>query len=339
MDNNLEVIEKHLFSDSVLAKFTPLLDKRARHYMESVFLLVKMRPDLQKCTMDSIENAALQAASLELSCDPSLKQAHLIPQKKSKKVDDRWVTWYEAQFKPHYLGYYTLAMRTNKYRTIDVVATPPGYELVTSLELNQDVLLNEKGQPAVYIPSRAKIEKVGGWYGYFVTRNGQIKRVYMTVEEIHAYVKKHNPKGYMAEGSLWNKPEHVETMEKKTVLLKLLMWAEKNGITSPELSKVLTKDDEVVDVEAEDVTAATPATTEALPNGTDQGVDEAFPNGSKRLMELREKAKADPTTAYWEAAKAAGLDNEAGKSVLKECGGDFAVAFNKLAAAYAEVIK
>jgi len=330
----LAEIEKNLTSPQVLAKFSAVLNERARPYIESLLTLVDARPDLQKCTTESLIYSALRAAQLQLSLDPAVKQAHIVPYLRRKKAGNEWRSYYEAVFQPHYLGLYTLAVRTGKYRTIDVLPTPAGYQLVHSLEHGEDVLLNEKGQPVVFMP-KVKPEEAGGWYGYFTMRGGFTKKVYMTVQEIHAHGKKFS-KSYDSDKSTWKDPNIRPTMEKKTVLLALLRWADLNGISDGSLHDALKAEEEVLDVEAED---AAPAATEALPSGTDKGVDETFPNGSKRLMELREKAKADPTTAYWEAAKAAGLDTEAGKSVLKECGGDFAVAFNKLATAYAEVIK
>ena len=325
-------IEKHLTSPQMLAKFEAAVNRAARPFIQSVLIAVEQNEQLQKCTPESIGIAALRAATLQLSCDPALRQAYLVPYKRNKKkADGAWTSWYEAVFQPHYMGLYTLVMRTGKYRTIDVLPTPAGYQLVTDMEHNSEQLLNEKGQPVAFMP-KVKPEEAGGWYGYFVTKQGHVKKVYWTVQEIHQHAAKFSM-SYKSEKSLWQDPKHRATMEKKTVLIDLLKWADMSGLIDPaEIRAAI--DDDIVEAEAQDAPE-----TETLPSGTDQGVDETFPNGSKRLMELREKAKADPTTAYWEAAKAAGLDTEAGKSVLKECGGDFAVAFNKLAAAYAEVIK
>jgi phage RecT family recombinase len=338
-------IEKYLTAPQMVAKFTGAVDRAAMPYIQSVLIAVEANEGLQKCTPESIGIAALRAAALQLSCDPAVRQAYMVPYKRNKKkADGSWYSYYEAVFQPHYMGLYTLAMRTNKYRTIDVKPTPAGYKLVTDLEHNTDVLINDKGQPVAYMPE-VKPEEAGGWYGWFVTRTGFIKKVYWTVEQIHAHAKKYNPKGYAADKSPWQDPNFRPIQEKKTVLRDLLRWADMSGIGDAIISEALKADDDVIDAEAE----AEP-TAETLPSNVDQPVDTAFPNGSARLMELREKSKTDPTTAYYSACKAAGLENEAQQSILKEIHATigevgsgyedktFTAAFEKVAKAYVEVI-
>ena len=268
--NSLQIIDEHMHSPQILAKFTGILDRSALPYIQSVMIAVESNEGLQKCTPESIAVAALRAASLELSCDPSVRQAHLVPYKRNKKVGNSWTSYYEAQFQPHYMGLFTLAMRTKKYRTIDVLPTPAGYSLVHDLESGMDQLVNEKGQPVAFMP-KVKPDEAGGWYGFFSTKDGYVKKVYMTVQEIHAHAEKFS-KSYNATNakgektSLWHDKNHKATMEKKTVLLELLRWADLSGISSNALREALSAAEEVVDVEAEEV----PATAEEQ---VDPGID------------------------------------------------------------------
>lgn len=324
-------IEKYMTSPQMLAKFEAAVNRAARPFIQSVLVAVEQNDGLLKCTPESIGIAALRAATLQLSCDPSVRQAHLVPYKRNKKkADGSWTSYYEAVFQPHYMGLYTLAMRTGKYRTIDVLPTPAGYQLVTDLEHNSEQLLNEKGQPVAFMP-KVDPAQAGGWYGYFVTKQGHVKKVYWTVQEIHKHAAKFS-KNYNSDKSSWKDPNFRPTMEKKTVLLDLLRWADMTGINDPALSEAMQYADDVIDAETDE------PTTEPLPSGTTESVDQAFPNGSERLMQLREKAKKDAPTAYWEAVNAAGIDKATADAIKQECGGDMLAAFEKVAAAYAEVI-
>jgi hypothetical protein len=60
--------------------------------------------------------------------------------------------------------------------------------------------------------------------------------------------------------------------------------------------------------------------------------------GQTHLEYLQTLAKTDIITAYSEAWKAAGLDNETQQAILKEYTGDFAAAFEKIAKDYAYII-
>jgi hypothetical protein len=60
--------------------------------------------------------------------------------------------------------------------------------------------------------------------------------------------------------------------------------------------------------------------------------------GQTHLERLQALAKTDIITAYTEAWKAAGLDNQTQQAILKEYTGDFAAAFEKIVKDYAYII-
>lgn len=57
-----------------------------------------------------------------------------------------------------------------------------------------------------------------------------------------------------------------------------------------------------------------------------------------RYDELKETAKEDPTSAFWSLTKIIDMDEDTAKQVLKECGGEFNAAFEKLLEQYREVL-
>lgn len=244
----IQKIEKHLFSPQELAKFTGVLNKSAVPYIRSVMIAVEADQQLQKCTPESIGISALRAASLQLSCDPATKQAYLLAYWNNKKG------CLEAQFQPHYLGLYALAVRTNKYSVINVTPFPADYQMELDLATGDYVILNGEGKPAVYAP-KVRPEDAGAWYGYLRTTRGFSKKIWMTKEEIHEHARKFNPKGYNADNSLWKNKNQVATMEMKTVLRKLLDWADKSGYGDSSLREALHTDD-AIEAETTDMEGA-----------------------------------------------------------------------------------
>jgi recombination protein RecT len=264
MTDNLAIqkIESHLLSPQVMAKFVGVLDKSAMPYIRSVMIAVEADMNLQKCTPESVGISALRAASLQLSCDPAVKQAYLLPYWNNKKKT------YEAQFQPHYLGLYALAVRTNKYSVINVTPFPAGYSMELDLSSGDYVIVNEDGKPVVFAP-KVRPQDAGAWYGYLRTTRNFSKKIWMSKAEIHEHARKFNSKGYNADGSLWKNPNQVHTMEMKTVLRELLNWADKSGYGDNTLREALKTDEapeaEVIDAKFEDTPDAEGVETTPAP--------------------------------------------------------------------------
>lgn len=242
-----------------LARFSDILGKEreGQAYVQSVLIAVSASPELMKCTPQSIMRAALRAASLGLSCDPALKQAWLVPY--NKKQGDNWVS--EAQFQPHYKGLYTLAMRTGKYWQINVSPVDDGQRVLENTLTGLHAVREDNGN--VGLPSsfnsaytdvtvrRSKDKKVIGWIGYFKTKKGFEKSVYMSSVEIDDHARKY-VKGY-EKNQNWSDPEKRQVMEMKTVLRQLLSWADMSGTENSQLVEAL-QSEEPIEVQAEEVT-------------------------------------------------------------------------------------
>jgi len=218
-------------------QFTQIMGHAGKSYVQSVIIAVANNEQLMACTPPSIMRSALRAASLELSCDPSLRQAYLIPRNRKVKGKngqaDAWVK--EATFQPHYNGLYTLAMRTGKYWVINVSPVYEGSEVYEDMLTGLHTVVLENGLMTGN-EQVARLRKVSdkngkkaiGWLGYFKTKKGSEKSVYMTVEEIEKHAAKFS-ESYQNNGSLWKSTEHHSTMQMKTVLIALLKWADMSG--------------------------------------------------------------------------------------------------------------
>lgn len=249
----------------VLTKFTDILgDRSGKSYAQSVVIAAASTPELRSCTNESILRSALRAATLGLSCDPSLKQAWLVPYNKNigTRENPTWVK--EAQFQPHYKGLYTLAMRTGKYWQINVTPVYEGQRVLenplTGLHLVQEsggLVGEHPGKNAALMDvtdRRRKDLKIIGWLGYFKTKKGFEKSIWMSIAEIEdhaqAFVKDY------AKNPNWSDPKKRETMEMKTVLRQLLSWADMSGEEHSDLATALqaeTPDPDVIDAEAADI--------------------------------------------------------------------------------------
>lgn len=212
-------------SDQIVERFAEIVGERnARAYITSVVIAVGNSPSLQKCSNQSIMSAALQAASLRLSCDPQLRQAALVPFKD------------KAVLIPMAKGLYDLAIRTGKYRYIHVhqFHGGEGVEFDPFTGAPKLVGYSSNGDPRT------------GWMATFQMYDGYSKTIYMSVAEIHEHAKKYSP-GYNRTDGLWK--TNPEAMERKTILRRLLTrW----GYMDPSDVAVLGEIDDHEFVEAED---------------------------------------------------------------------------------------
>lgn len=259
--NQSTTLAAYMKRPDVLTKFTDMLGDSGKSYVQSVLIAVSASPELMKCTNESIFRSALRAASLGLSCDPALKQAWLVPYNKNiakKNETPKWIK--EAQFQPHYRGLYTLAMRTGKYWQINVAPVYEGQRVLENTLTGLHAVQDESGligKPQASNPAytdvtvrRRSQQKIIGWIGYFKTKKGFEKSVWMSAIEIDDHARKYvrdydkNPN--------WNDPEKRQFMEMKTVLRQLLSWADLSGSENSQLVEAL-QSEEPIEATAEDV--------------------------------------------------------------------------------------
>jgi len=210
---------------------------------------------------NSVIQAALTAASLNLVVDKNFGQAWIIPYTFNKNSLNK------AQFQMGYKGYIQLAIRTSQYKTINAIAiyeenfiswNPLTEELKTDFSIEADKTVSE---PVGYVAT-------------FTLLNGFTKTIYKTTEEMKAHAEKYSSahKAYLSKkskSSIWE--DNFEAMANKTVLIELI---KKWGILSVEMVNALNSDNEVIksvdkgvpvpEKEAEHVeeTTATPETGE-----------------------------------------------------------------------------
>ena len=201
--NNYLKIKAYGQSPEVLNTFVQLLGKSAPHYIQSALIAVQTNETLMECTPRSIFRSALRAATLGLSCDPSLGHAYIVPYK-NKDTGEK-----EAQFQPGWHGVQHMALRTGKYEYINVSPVYEG-EQVTEDRITGELKI--EGSPS---GSKNTI----GLIASFKLLSGYKKSIYMSNEELEDHGRKYS-KMYSRSDSIWKTNKKIAYH--KTILLKLL---------------------------------------------------------------------------------------------------------------------
>jgi recombination protein RecT len=191
-----------------IERFTEMMGSRqeAMSFISSAMLAVASSEDLMKCTPSSVFNAVMRAGALRLSCDPATKQAHIVPFKNHKTGVS------EAAFIPGYVGLNNLALRTGKYRHLNVGRVYDG-----------QVMEIDQLTGSASIRGNRTSDKIIGYFHYFELFNGYKHILYMTTEELKAHGGR-----YAARNPMWNRD--FDSMAKKTVVRLHLL---KDGILDP----------------------------------------------------------------------------------------------------------
>ena len=228
--STLKLFNETLSNPRTQSYLESVLATKKNSFVNNISSLVANNATLQACQPLSVIYAGIKATALDLPLDPNLGFAYVIPYANRKAG----IT--EAQFQIGYKGFIQLAIRSGKYRTINVTEIKAG-------ELKDfDLLAGEMKFEA--LPAREKLPTVG--YAAFIRlTNGFEKTIYMTKEEVeaHAYeysqtYKADKDKGWAS--SQWSK--HFDAMARKTVLKRLLSGF---GILSVEMQQAITADQAV----------------------------------------------------------------------------------------------
>lgn len=207
-------------SKAVLEQFALVLGNGAGAYISSVITAVGNSDDLKKCTTSSILMSAMRAATLRLSVDPGIGQAYLVPYKD------------KATLIVGYKGLYAMALRTGKYRFLNVARICEGQEVV--LEQLRGIHTIE-GHPLS--------KTVIGYLLYFELVSGFSKTFYMTVEELWAHADQYSASWkYNKAKSFWT--TQPDMMMAKTIMrLGLMHW----GVFDPNDASLIGQVDDTED--------------------------------------------------------------------------------------------
>lgn len=240
-NTGVPALKSMLATQAIKKQIKSLLGERAGHFMMAIVQVVEGTPQLQEADPQSIINAAIASAVLNLPIEKNLGFAYIVPYRDKEKG-------MIAQFQMGYKGYIQLALRSGEYKFINSIEVKEGelkgYNILTGeLELKFIEDLDER-----------MITKTIGYASYIEFNNGFRNTLFMTEAQVKNHAKKYSQayqydlsKGYKY--SNWSK--NFEAMALKTVLKLNLS---KYGALSVEVQKALQTDGLVVDEIEEDGT-------------------------------------------------------------------------------------
>lgn len=226
--------------------------RRADKYKSSLIQMVSNSKGLQECSPQSVIACAVQNAMVGLEISPSFGFSAIIPYRNKAKVTDeygmeRWEWQTTATYQIMTKGWIQLAMRSGKYRYINVDA------VYDDEYKGRDILT---GQPDIQyakggMRERGDLSGIIGYFAFFELVNGARKVEFWTVREIEQHARTYSksytqygkpiPDGWRPsfenKGIGWDR--NWVAMAKKTVLKQLLTrW----GVLSTEMEEAVVSD-------------------------------------------------------------------------------------------------
>lgn len=197
MGNQLQVLKSTLSNDSVKQRFNEILGQKAPGFISSIISVASNNSYLQNVEPQSILNAAVVAATLDLPINPNLGFAAIVPYKGS------------AQFQLMYKGLIELCLRSGQFLSIIDNVVYEG-ELVSKNRFTGDYIFDE---------SLRSSDKIIGYMAYFKLINGFEKTSYMNIDEVKKHAKRFS-QSYKSGYGVWK--DDFDVMARKTVLKLLL---------------------------------------------------------------------------------------------------------------------
>lgn len=227
MENQIAPItqlKNTLRGESVKARFKEILGQKAPGFISSILSVANSNAMLQNAEPQSVLNAAVIAATLDLPINPNLGYSAIVPYK------DRKTGIISGQFQLMYKGLVELCLRSGQFASLIDEVVYEG-QLVKKNKFTGEYIFDEDAKTS---------DKVIGYMAYFRLVNGFEKTFYMTIDEVQKHAKTYSQsysKGY----GVW--VDSFDVMARKTVLKLLLS---KYAPKSIQMQQAITFDQAVV---------------------------------------------------------------------------------------------
>lgn len=205
--NPVQSLKDIASSPSMQKRFADVLGDKAPAFLAGVIGAVNTNRDLKKAEPMSVLSSAMVAATLNLSCVPSLGQAALVPFE-----NGRGSGHFVCQFQVMTRGMIQLAQRTGQYRNINAG------DVYEDEFKGSDLLTGEVKFERVPggFRDQGMEDKIIGYFAYIETITGFKKTEFWTKEEIIH----HRNKFSKSKNGPWS--TNFNAMARKTVLKSLL---------------------------------------------------------------------------------------------------------------------
>ena len=248
-----------LGNDSVKSRFQEILGKKAPGFISSILSVANSNAMLQSAEPQSVLNAAVIAATLDLPINPNLGYSAIVPYK------DRKTGIISGQFQLMYKGLVELCLRSGQFASLIDEVVYEG-QLVRKNKFTGEYIFDEEAKTS---------DKVIGYMAYFRLVNGFEKTFYMTIDEVEKHAKTYS-QTYKSGYGVWK--DSFDVMARKTVLKLLLS---KYAPKSIQMQQAITFDQAVV---KNDLTA-----TETIEEAEITYIDNEQQSAKSKLEEIAEK--------------------------------------------------
>lgn len=196
-NTGLVALKNALSTDSVKQRFEEMLGKKAPGFISNIMSVAQSNTMFNNVDRNSVILAAAQAAALDLSINPNLGLAALVPYGN------------------------TCTLQLMRDGIVELCNRTGMFEYIVNEEVYEGELVEKNRFTNTYVfdETKRKSDRIIGYMAAFKLTNGGSHTVYWTVEECKSHGKKYsktfgNPKG------LWT--SNFDAMAKKTVLKHLL---------------------------------------------------------------------------------------------------------------------
>lgn len=194
MDNNTQVAPKQASAKAVAVSnfqatlnnsyyqtlLQNVLKENKGTFTTSLMELFTSDPSLMQCDANALMGEAIKAASLHLPINKQLGQAYILVFKNKDKATGNLVSTPTLVIGTK--GYINLAIRTNKYETINCGTIYEG-ELKSQNKITGEIDVSGEKSSAVPV----------GYFAYFRMKTGYWKMFYMSIDDVCKFAKKYSP--------------------------------------------------------------------------------------------------------------------------------------------------
>lgn len=224
----LQAFNRLLTNEATQKYLTQILYERKSTFVSNLVALVSNNKQLQLCDAQTILFAGLKATALNLPLDQNLGFCYIIPYGNV------------AQFQMGWKGFYQLAIRSNKYKTINVrdirQGEIVGEDFISGEYLFQSLPLETRWQAPIigYLAFFELFPPSGSSFGFR-------KSLFMTVNEIQSHAQTYS-KTYKK--GPWQ--TDFDAMARKTVLKLLLARFGVISVETAEVQNAINSDQAVI---------------------------------------------------------------------------------------------